>query len=340
MKLVNEKNKIKILLTILGVSMFFGVLIFAGGQVLAQDTFQLQPVGDAAGFVNTDIRVIIARIIRAAFGLLGIVALCIVLYAGYVIMTSGGQEEKIANGKKILINAVIGLAIIMSAFTITHFILQALTGAIGGGGSDREGSASAPIFESFSGSGALGRIIEDHYPERSQTGVKRNTMIAVTFREAVDPSTIITDTSGNGIFGDCREVAEDDTLNWETDCDQLITTSVQLYVTPAEDDEATPTYLSAAAMAEPDAEGNYYSFIFRPIQYLGNDIEQVWYTVLLNNNIKKSVLSGGDQVGVFDGQRSNYYLWEFETDTGFDFDPPQVRSISPVLDEVIPRNQI
>ncbi|MBU1895940.1 hypothetical protein KJ641_03680, partial [Patescibacteria group bacterium] len=46
------------------------------------------------------------------------------------------------------------------------------------------------------------------------------------------------------------------------------------------------------------------------------------------------------QVGVFDGQRSNYYLWEFETDTGFDFDPPQVRSISPVLDEVIPRNQI
>ncbi|MSU75162.1 MAG: hypothetical protein EXS55_01465, partial [Candidatus Magasanikbacteria bacterium] len=101
-------------------------------------------VQNAIGLSATDIRVVVARIIRVALGLLGIVALGLVLYAGFVWMTAGGNEEKIAEAKKILINASIGLAIIFSSYAITSFIINKLVdattkgpgqnGGAGGGG--------------------------------------------------------------------------------------------------------------------------------------------------------------------------------------------------------------
>ena len=80
-----------------------------------ESDFGLEQVGDDLSLGNQDIRVTIARIIRAVLGFLGIVALLIVLYGGFVYMTAGGEEQKVATAKKILVNGVIGLAIILSA---------------------------------------------------------------------------------------------------------------------------------------------------------------------------------------------------------------------------------
>ncbi len=95
------------------------------------------------GLANTDIRVTAAKIIRAALGLLGIISLVLVLYGGFVYMTAGGSEEKVAQGKKILVNAGIGLVIIFSAFGIVSFVLRnlvsATTGDIGPGGNSGNG---------------------------------------------------------------------------------------------------------------------------------------------------------------------------------------------------------
>jgi hypothetical protein len=102
-------------------------------------------VENAIGLPSTDIRVIVAKIIRVALGLLGIVALGLILYAGFMWMTAGGNEERIAEAKKILINATIGLAIILSSYAITSFIINKLVDATtqgpgqgggGGGGGD------------------------------------------------------------------------------------------------------------------------------------------------------------------------------------------------------------
>ena len=122
---------------------------------------------------NVDIRVIIARIIRAFLGLLGIIAVSIMVYAGYVWMTSGGNEEIIGFAKKTLINATIGLAIILSAFAIVQFVLNALADATRYD-PDFDGG-KPPDFDSFAGSGALGHVIQDHYPFRDQENVARNT---------------------------------------------------------------------------------------------------------------------------------------------------------------------
>lgn len=107
-----------------------GTFVFVS-NVFAQsaDVFGLKPVGDSIALGGQDIRITIAKIIRVILGLLGIIAMGIVLYGGFVYMTSGGNEEKVAQAKKIIINGIIGLAIILSAFSIASFIINSLAGA-------------------------------------------------------------------------------------------------------------------------------------------------------------------------------------------------------------------
>ena len=78
---------------------------------------------------NTDPRIVAVRIIRVVLSFLGIIALIIVLYAGFKWMTSGGNEETIGDAKKTLIAGAIGLAIILLAYSLVSFVLKQLIDA-------------------------------------------------------------------------------------------------------------------------------------------------------------------------------------------------------------------
>ena len=84
---------------------------------------------NSIGLATTDIRTTISRIINAFLGLIGIVLVGIVIYAGFIYMTAGGDETKVQKAKGYLVNAAIGLAITLSAFAITAFIFRAITGS-------------------------------------------------------------------------------------------------------------------------------------------------------------------------------------------------------------------
>ena len=86
-------------------------------------------VGYAIGLANTDIRTTIAKIIRAAMAFLGIVTVVLMLYAGFLWMTAGGNDEQVGTAKKIMVAAVIGLAIILSAFGLSNFVINQLVTA-------------------------------------------------------------------------------------------------------------------------------------------------------------------------------------------------------------------
>ena len=60
------------------------------------------------------------------FGLIGSVALLFFIYGGIVFLISGGNSERVEQGKKILIGAAIGLVIVFASYTITQFTLDAL----------------------------------------------------------------------------------------------------------------------------------------------------------------------------------------------------------------------
>ncbi|MGI6314316.1 MAG: hypothetical protein ACOXZY_00155 [Patescibacteria group bacterium] len=79
--------------------------------------------GAATGLGQVDPRVAAANIINIALGLLGIIAVAIIVYAGFKWMTSAGNEEAVKSAKSTLIAATIGLVIILSAYIIANFVI-------------------------------------------------------------------------------------------------------------------------------------------------------------------------------------------------------------------------
>jgi hypothetical protein len=78
----------------------------------------------------TDIRIIVSNIIKVVLSLLGIIFVVLLIFGGFKWMTAAGNEDAISDAKKLIIQAVIGLAIILSAYAITVFISDALINAI------------------------------------------------------------------------------------------------------------------------------------------------------------------------------------------------------------------
>lgn len=89
----------------------------------------------ASGLSNADPRILIAKIIRAGIGLLGIVAVVIIIIAGFDWMTAGGNDEKVGIAKKWITAGVIGLIIILGAYSIASYVITNLTNAITSGDS-------------------------------------------------------------------------------------------------------------------------------------------------------------------------------------------------------------
>jgi len=95
------------------------------------DTFGLTDLSTNTKLGKQNLQVTVARLINVALGLLGIIAVVIILAGGFKWMTAGGNEDKAAEARKMIISGVIGLTIILSAFAIARFVFNALDVATG-----------------------------------------------------------------------------------------------------------------------------------------------------------------------------------------------------------------
>jgi Type IV secretion system pilin len=60
------------------------------------------------------------------------IAVLFIVYGGYLYIADGGDDKRAATGKKVLINALIGLAVAILAYTIVTFIGSTLEGNLVG----------------------------------------------------------------------------------------------------------------------------------------------------------------------------------------------------------------
>jgi len=110
-------------------------LVFAFALVVPAITSAQIPEefgGDAASFDGTlgqtdgeqDLVGLITNIMNWLFGFLGILAVLVILYGGFKWMTAGGDDDKVGDAKKLIINGIIGLIIILSAYAIATFVFN------------------------------------------------------------------------------------------------------------------------------------------------------------------------------------------------------------------------
>jgi len=95
-------------------------------QGLTANDLGVNAIQDDIKLGSGDVRQTAARIINVALGFLGIIAVVIVLVGGFKYMVSGGNEEKTTEAKNLIVAGIIGLAIILSAWAITSFVIGQL----------------------------------------------------------------------------------------------------------------------------------------------------------------------------------------------------------------------
>lgn len=280
-----------------------------GGAGVRQST--KEALGNPA---EKDPRDIAASIINVVFGFLGLLAVSLTLYAGYIWMTSQGNPEKIEKAKEILRNAAIGILIILSAYAIVIFIFRMFFGE-GGGGSGAGGGGQRGV-----GIGSLGSgIIVSLYPAPNQTDVPRNTGIIVTFREPINPKTICATSTGATCNGEVIAT---------TSVGSSFVPNIRIYYTQnAKNCEVSDnTFKDKKDLCGKMFDAKVYStqdnktFVFKPTEYLGSASEYIWHTVYLTKNIKKA--TGQDAFRSYDGLRDT--SWSFEVSNKMDLEPPRV----------------
>lgn len=250
------KNKKVFLLFFLVTTIFFSFLV---PNVLASDTDVLgtQIVENDIILESTSPQKIVVKIINIALGLLGIIAVCIVIFAGFKWMTAGGNEDKVDEAKKLLKNGVIGLAIILASWGIVTFIFRSLTD-----NKNPNGNLNEQTILAQTGLGAIGNCsIESVYPEANQKDVARNTAIMITFKEAIATSSL-TDSS--------VIICNQNDFNFENNtCSSTVSFN--------------PTFTGADTIA-----------VINPTNYLGNEDNSSNYVVYLSDSIKKA--NGKDSI--------------------------------------------
>lgn len=94
--------------------------------------FGLNEFGNATNLgTNIELITTIARIVNILLGFLGVLAVVLILVAGFKWMTAAGNEEKIGEAKKLMGAGVIGLVIILAAFAIASFVINQLASSTG-----------------------------------------------------------------------------------------------------------------------------------------------------------------------------------------------------------------
>lgn len=124
------KNKLKNI----AVLFFLVIILILPYLVFAQENIgplkRLENVATGKGAYTAADEYTISKIagiaVRAFLGLLGVIFIVLIIYAGYHWMLARGDEEKVNKAKDTLTRAVIGLIIIIGSYAIWSYVWDSL----------------------------------------------------------------------------------------------------------------------------------------------------------------------------------------------------------------------
>ena len=122
----------KIILGVFVFSLLAPALMLATMPVVhAQDlNLGTNYVTNEINFATGDPREAAMSLVKLLMTFLGIIAVIIMLYGGFIWMTAAGNEDKVDQAKKLIAAGIIGLVIILSAFLIVNFVVTNVSNAL------------------------------------------------------------------------------------------------------------------------------------------------------------------------------------------------------------------
>ncbi len=114
--------------------LFIPASVFAAGAVtpgLSNASSNLTGTGIASGAgIGTgaqDLPTLIGKIIGVLLGVMGIILVIYIIIAGITYMTAAGEDTKVKKAKAMIQTSVIGIIIIVAAYSISAFVISQIT---------------------------------------------------------------------------------------------------------------------------------------------------------------------------------------------------------------------
>lgn len=79
---------------------------------------------------QSSIGLIVGSVILTALGLLGVIFVVLLTYGGFLWLTSAGEEERANKARDLIVNSLIGIFIVIAAYSIAYFVLSRLAPAV------------------------------------------------------------------------------------------------------------------------------------------------------------------------------------------------------------------
>lgn len=131
---MNLNNMKKIFYKVIGFALLLPSSVFAattggttdetvtGGKVDGGDVINIpDPLGSSGGLTG-----LINRLINEAIAFAGIIAVAMIVYAGYLFVVGGTNENNIKKARAIILYVVIGIAVLVLSKSIVYVVCNAL----------------------------------------------------------------------------------------------------------------------------------------------------------------------------------------------------------------------
>lgn len=123
----------KFMMVVTSLAMLFGAVQVA---LMPAAVVQAAPVIDpipGTGLSDTPLPQVIGNIVKIILSITGIILFALFFYGGFEMLTAAGDDEKVARGKKIIIQAIIGLLVVLISYAGSQYVIGKLLSATGGG---------------------------------------------------------------------------------------------------------------------------------------------------------------------------------------------------------------
>ncbi len=110
---------------LLVICQFFSVSVSFAAEppnLRAQISDQVSAGNSVAGLGNAKPEEVVARVIQIFLSLVGVTFTALIVLSGYNLLTAAGDESKVEKAKNTIKACIIGLAVTLSAYSITTFI--------------------------------------------------------------------------------------------------------------------------------------------------------------------------------------------------------------------------